>query len=478
MEGQPLIPSGSKQQFYIVRMGAVSPSRRKGIMAGDRNNKMILAAFMQAANCSNYVGSWRHPASDPNFLTAGFYQNIARTLESGKFHFGFIDDRLAMPGRYGDAVDEALRHGVRVVKLDLTPVVMAMTMATRHLGVGATYSATYNAPFNIARLFATMDHFTEGRVGWNVVTSLNDSEAQNFGFESHLDHDGRYDQADETMEIVTGLWDSWEDEALKVDKASGTFADPDKVHRLDYQGEYYKSRGPLTVPRSPQGHPVIMQAGQSSRGKTFAGRWGELVFAVFREIGRGQEIRGELRDRATDSGRDPEGIKVVTATYVIVGETETMAQEKLALAESLANPVDKMALLSELLNFDFSRPSLDQVMTDDDLDQISGSRGMVETIMRGGEAQYPTFGEFIGNSRRGTVHELPMFVGTPKKIADEMEEWFTSEACDGFMVAATHLPGAYEDFVRLVVPELQRRGLAQTEYSGRTLRDHLGLARP
>ena len=168
----------------------------------------------------------------------------------------------------------------------------------------------------------------------------------------------------------------------------------------------------------------------------------------------------------------------MTAAYVIVGETETMAQEKLALAESLAHPVDKLALLSELLNFDFSRPSLDQVMTDNDLDQISGSRGMVETIISSGEARYPTFGEFINNSARGTIHELPKFVGTPTEVADEMEESFTSEACDGFMVAATHLPGAYEAFVRLVVPELQRRGPAQKEYSGKTLRDHLGLARP
>ncbi len=446
-------------------------------MAGDRNNKMILGAFLQAANCSNYVGSWRHPASEPNFLTAGFYQNIARTLERGKFHFAFIDDRLAMPGRYGDDVDEAIRHGVRVVKLDLTPVTMAMTMATQNLGVGVTYSTSYYAPFHIARLFATMDHFTDGRVGWNVVTSLNDSEAQNFGLESHLDHDSRYDQADETMEIVTGLWDSWDDDALKADKASGMFADPDMVHRLDYQGEFLNSRGPLTVPRSPQGHPVIMQAGQSARGKAFGGRWAEVVFALFRTIERGREIRIELRDRAAGNGRDPEGIKIVTAAYVIVGETETMAQEKLALIESLADPVDKVTLLSELLNFDFSRPSLDQVMTDADLDQISGSRGLAENIIEGGD-RYPTFGEFIENSARGTVHELPKFVGTPRQIADDMEEWFTGEACDGFMVAATHLPGSYEDFVRLVVPELQRRGLAQTEYSGGTLRDHLGLARP
>lgn len=447
-------------------------------MAGDRNNRLILAAFMQAANCSNYVGSWRHPASEPNFLTAGFYQNIARTLERGKFHFAFIDDRLAMPGRYGDSVDEAIRHGVRVVKLDLTPVVMAMTMATRYLGVGATYSTSYYAPFHIARLFATMDHFTGGRVGWNVVTSLNDSEAQNFGLDSHLDHDGRYDQADETLEIVTGLWDSWEDDALRVDKSDGVFADPEKVHRVDYKGEFLNSRGPLTVPRTPQGHPVIMQAGQSSRGKVFAGRWGELIFAVFRTIQRGQEIRNELRELASGNGRDPDSIKVVTAAYAIVGETEQMAREKLTVAESLAHPVDKLALLSELLNFDFSRPDPDQVMTEQDLDQISGSRGMVETLMASGADRYPTFGEFIDNSPRGTVHEFPRFVGTPMQIADQMEGWFTSGACDGFMLAATHLPGAYEDFVRLVVPELQRRGLAQKEYGGRTLRDHLGLPRP
>jgi alkanesulfonate monooxygenase SsuD/methylene tetrahydromethanopterin reductase-like flavin-dependent oxidoreductase (luciferase family) len=220
-----------------------------------------------------------------------------------------------------------------------------------------------------------------------------------------------------------------------------------------------------------------MQAGQSARGKAFGSRWAEVVFALFRTIERGREIRTELRDRATANGRDPESIKIVTAAYVIVGETETIAQEKLALIESLADPVDKVTLLSELLNFDFSRPSLDQVMTDDDLDQISGSRGLAENIIEGGD-RYPTFGEFIENSARGTVHELPKFVGTPRQIADDMEEWFTGEACDGFMVAATHIPGSYEDFVRLVVPELQRRGLAQTEYNGGTLRDHLGLARP
>ncbi len=224
-------------------------------MSGDRDSKMIMGAFLQAANCSNYAASWRHPASDPGFLSARFYQEIARTLEAGKFHFGFIDDRLAMPSRYNDSVDDTVRLGIRAVKLDLVPVVMAMTLATRYLGVSATYSTTYHAPFHIARLFSTIDHLTDGRAAWNVVTSLNDSEAQNFGVDAHADHDRRYDQADEVMEIVTGLWDSWDDDAILLDKREGVFADPGSVHRLDYEGEWFRSRGPLTVPRAAAGLP-------------------------------------------------------------------------------------------------------------------------------------------------------------------------------------------------------------------------------
>ena len=315
-------------------------------MPGDRDSKMIMGAFLQAANCSNYAASWRHPASDPGFLSARFYQEIARTLEAGKFHFGFIDDRLAMPSRYNDSVDDTVRLGIRAVKLDLVPVVMAMTLATRYLGVSATYSTTYHAPFHIARLFSTIDHLTDGRAAWNVVTSLNDSEAQNFGVDSHTEHDRRYDQADEVMEIITGLWDSWDDDAIKLDKSEGVFADPGSVHRLDYEGEWFRSRGPLTVPRAPQGYPVIMQAGQSDRGREFAARWAETVFSVFREIESGRDICGDIKGRAVKYGRSEDDVKVVTAAYAIVGETESMAREKLSYIESLAHPADTPVLLS------------------------------------------------------------------------------------------------------------------------------------
>ena len=250
-------------------------------MAVRHEQQMILVAFLQASNCSNYTGSWRHPDTDPGFMDLGFYQGIAATLERGRFHLAFIDDRLAMPSRYGDSFEDAVQHGVRVVKLDLVPIITAMGLAAKNLGLGATYSTTYYSPFHVARLFASLDHFTHGRIAWNVVTSLNDSEAQNFGLQQHLEHDGRYEMADEFMQAACGLWDSWEDGAVLLDKQSGTFADPAKVHRVDHSGEWFQVRGPFTVPRSPQGHPVLIQAGQSERGRQFAARWGELLFVIY-----------------------------------------------------------------------------------------------------------------------------------------------------------------------------------------------------
>ncbi len=214
---------------------------------------MSLVGFMQAGNATVYAGSWRHPATEHGFLTASYYQKLGRTLEEGCFDMMFFDDRLAMPGIYGGSVAEAVRHGARPVKLDLSIVLGVIAGATRSIGLGATYSTTYYSPFHVARTFATLDHLTGGRAAWNVVTSVNDSEAQNFGVDQVLAHDARYDRADEFLEATTGLWDTWEDDALVLDRAGGVFADPDKVHELNYDGEWFKVRGPLTVPRSPQG---------------------------------------------------------------------------------------------------------------------------------------------------------------------------------------------------------------------------------
>ena len=214
--------------------------------------QMTLVAFLQAQNCSNYPASWRHPSTAPDFLHAEYYQRIARTLEAGRFHLAFFDDRLAMPDRYGDDYAASVRHGIRVVKLDLIPLLTAMGLATRHLGIGGTYSTTYYEPFHVARVFATLDHMVGGRAAWNVVTSLNDSEAANFGQPTHPDHDERYDRADEFVETVLGHWDTWEDDAIVLDRAEGVFADPAKVHRLDHRGTWFRSRGPSRCRARPR----------------------------------------------------------------------------------------------------------------------------------------------------------------------------------------------------------------------------------
>src|SRR5215510_9450828 len=221
---------------------------RERIM-GSSSKQMSLVGFMQAGNATVYAGSWRHPATEHGYLTAGYYEKLGRTLEDGCFDMMFFDDRLAMPGIYGGSVGEAVKYGARPVKLDLSIVLGILAATTDHIGLGATYSTTYYSPFHVARTFATLDHLTGGRAAWNVVTSVNDSEAQNYGVEHHLDHDERYDRADEFLEATVGLWDTWDDDALVLDRESGYFADPEKVRELDYEGKWFSSRGPLTVPR-------------------------------------------------------------------------------------------------------------------------------------------------------------------------------------------------------------------------------------
>ena len=440
------------------------------------HRQMSLIAFMQAQNCSNYAGSWRHPASTPDFMTPEYYQRIARTLEDGRFDLAFFDDRLAMPDIYGADHKATVEHGVRAVKLDPTPVMMAMAMATRHLGLGATYSTTYYEPYHVARLFATLDLMTKGRVAWNIVTSLNDSEAENFGRTEHLEHDLRYDRADEFMEAVMGLWDSWGDDALIVDKQSGRFADSSKVHRLDFEGKFFKTRGPLTTPRSSQGHPVLLQAGSSGRGQRFAGRWAELVFGAYPNLKGGTAQYASLRAAAAEAGRDPDSVKIAPAINVIVAESADQAAEKRAFLDSLAKPIDGLTLLCEVLNTDFSKRDYDEPFSDEELAGISWQSYRDRVIQRSGKKN-PTVRDFVEVSGRGTLREAPMFAGTPVQVADQLEEWFQT-CCDGFVIMAASTPGSYEDFVRMVVPELQRRGLHRTEYPGDTLRDTLGLQRP
>jgi FMN-dependent oxidoreductase (nitrilotriacetate monooxygenase family) len=437
---------------------------------------MKLIAFLQAQNCSNYVGSWRHPASASDFLTPQYFQRIARTLEDARFDMAFFDDRLAMPEIYGDSANLAVENGIRAVKMDPTVVLMAMAMATTHLGLAATCSTTYYEPFHVARLFATMDQMSGGRVAWNVVTSLNDSEAANFGRSAHLGHDERYDRADEFLEIVLRMWTAWEPDAVVVDKTSGRFADPAKVHPTRYEGKFLSSHGTFTVPRSPQGHPVLLQAGASGRGQAFAGRWADVVFAAYKNKEGGITSYRALKQAVADAGRDPDQVAVCPAVGVVVAETEEAARAKAKLIRGLARPEDGLALLCEALNVDFAKRPLDKPFSDAELADMSWQSLRDRVIELSGTAN-PSVNDFVRFSGRGTVDEGFGFAGTPTQVADQMEQWY-GEVCDGFVLAASSVPGTYEDFARMVVPELQRRGLVRREYEGATLREHLGLPLP
>jgi len=436
--------------------------------------QMTLIAFLQAQNCTNLASSWRHPQSRTDTWSADYYRHVGRVLEEGKFHLGFFDDRLSMPDMYGRNHEHTVRHGIRCVKLDAVTVLTVMGMATERLGLGATYSTSYYEPFHVARLFATLDLMTEGRAAWNVVTSLNDGEAQNMGRDEVIEHDLRYDRADEFMEVVFGHWNAWEDDAIVQDKRTGLFAEPSKVHRLDHQGRFYRSRGPFTVPRSAQGHPVIIQAGQSGRGKRFGVQWGEVIFVVYPNIEAGRRDYANFKADIARRGREPEHVKVAQLVNTVAAATKAEAEDKWAEIANLPLEIDALSLLSEALNFDFARKAMDEAFTDQELEEMSGLQGIRDRVLN--VKKNPTVREFIQISGRGRVHNP--IVGGPKEVADRLEQWFVERACDGFVVSATHVPGAYEDFVRFVVPELQRRGLFRKEFAGRTLRDNLGIPVP
>jgi FMN-dependent oxidoreductase (nitrilotriacetate monooxygenase family) len=381
-----------------------------------------------------------------------------------------------MPDMYGCNHAHTVAHGIRCVKLDAVTVLTVMGMATERLGLGATYSTSYYEPFHVARLFATLDLMTNGRAAWNVVTSLNDGEAQNMGRDEAIGHDLRYERADEFMEIVLGHWDAWEDDAIVQDKTTGLFARPEKVHRLDYQGRYFRSRGPFTVPRSAQGHPVIIQAGSSGRGKTFGARWGEVIFVVYPNIETGRCDYAEFKADVARCGRDPDAVKITHLVNTVAGATKAEAEDKWSAIEKLPLEIDALSLLSEALNFDFAKKAMDEPFTAQELEAMSGLQGIRDRVLGACGGKKPTVRDFIRISGRGRVHNP--IVGGPKEVADRLEQWFAAPACDGFVLSATHVPGAYEDFVRFVVPELQRRGLFRSEFAGTTLRENLGLPVP
>ncbi len=433
-----------------------------------------LSAFLIAGHVAHSHALWRHPQTHQGLFQPQIYQNIAKILEQGKFDLAFFADRLAISDGYGHNLEVGLKYGDQdAARLDPVPVLAMMAASTQYIGLGATRSTTYYHPYQVARTFATLDHLTCGRVAWNVVTSVNNGEAQNFGLEQHLEHDQRYDRADEFMQLTFKLWDSWQENALLLDRENGIFADPSKVNYINHQGEWFKSRGPLNVPRCPQGHPVIIQAGSSGRGKEFAARWAEVVFTIQPNLALAKDFYTNLKSRMAEYGRAPEDCKILTAVMPFIGETEAIAREQQSLHNDLVHPLVGLSTLSNHTNYDLSKHALDEPV---EKVEIQGMRGIFDMVVKLSQEEGLTLRD-IGKLYGASVL-VPQIVGTPRIVADQLETIFQAEACDGFVISPAYLPGSFEEFVELVVPELQQRGLFRTEYTGKTLRQHLELEKP
>jgi FMN-dependent oxidoreductase (nitrilotriacetate monooxygenase family) len=434
-----------------------------------QRRKMHLVAFLLAGPTAHNHGAWRHPEADLGFFMPQWYEHIARVLEEGRFDSLFFADILGLYDLYGGSFASILRCGGQMGLLDPVPLLSIMSRVTTRIGLGATLSATFFPPYHLARSLGTLDLLSGGRVAWNVVASHGNLEAQNFGLDALPPRDTRYDYADEVVEAVCKLWDCWDADALVADKQHGVFVDPTKVRYANYQGRWVKTRGPLTVPRSPQGRPVIMQAGSSPRGRDFAARWGELVFTLQHGKADMQAFYKDLKVRAAAYGRAPEECLILPSIEVIVGETDTIARERQGYVNDLVQTEAGMAQMSGHLGVDLSRFPPDQPLADMQIE--TGSRGSLDVILQATAAQGLTLGEA---ARRFAAGELcPQIVGSPEHIVDQLQELFEEYACDGFILTPTLMPGMFEQFVRAVVPVLQKRGLFRRDYMGTTLRDHL-----
>jgi FMN-dependent oxidoreductase (nitrilotriacetate monooxygenase family) len=432
--------------------------------------QMHLVAFLMTGPTCHHHGAWRHPESDiDDILSPSRYEHIARVLEAGKFDSLFFADILGLYDLYDSKFDTMVGRGGQVCLLDPATVLPMMARVTSHIGLGLTYSSTFNHPYQIARMLGSLDHLSNGRVAWNVVASTSTLEARNFGLNEMPGRAQRYDRADEVLEACCALWDSWEEGALVLDKRSGTFADASRIHYANYEGKWIKTRGPLTTPRTPQGRPVIMQAGSSERGRDFAARWGEIIFTLQHDKSDMQEFYQDLKNRVRDRGRAPEECAILPSIDVVIGETESIARERADYVNSLVDTQLGMAQMSGHIGLDLSKLDPDQRLADVALEE--GSRGSFDVILQGTEREGLTLGEA---ARRFATSELcPQLVGTPEMIADRLVDLFESDACDGFILTPTTFPGMFEQFCRTVVPILQKRGVFRSEYTGHTLREHL-----
>ena len=432
------------------------------------DRKLRLGAFMRPTTI--HTGGWRYPGAyaDANF-NFEHIKSFAQRLEGACFDGFFMADHLAVL----NMPVEALRRSTTPTSFEPFTLLSALSMATEHIGLMATGSTTYDEPYHIARRFASLDHISGGRAGWNIVTTSNPDASKNFGKDEHLEHSERYRRAREFYDVVTGLWDSWAEDAFIRDQESGIFMDPDKMHRLNHEGEFFKVAGPLNIARPVQGWPVIVQAGASEPGRQLAAETAEAVFTSQRDIGAGQAFYTDVKGRMEKMGRNPEHMKIMPGCFVVVGDSVEEAKAKRAKLDSLVHIESAIASLSITLGCDASQFDLDGPLPG--IPESNATKSGRERAVMSAEKEGLTVRQLA--QRLGGYSGLAM-VGTAGTIADEMEEWLHTRASDGFTIMFPFLPEGLNDVVDKVIPELQRRGLFRTEYEGTTLRENLGLPRP
>ncbi|MBU9766134.1 LLM class flavin-dependent oxidoreductase [Mycobacterium sp. TNTM28] len=429
--------------------------------------QLHLNAFLR--NIGQHEAAWRLPETDLSGITdIAHYIDLARIAERGKLDAVFFADHPVLKDKTEFRPFDAL---------DPVTLVAALAGATTNVGLIATASTTYNDPYGLARRFATLDHVSRGRAGWNVVTTANAAAAANFGVPNHPDPADRYRRADEFLHVALQLWDSWADDAIIGDKVAPRFVDPAKIHAIEHSGPYFQVAGPLEVPRSPQGHPVLFQAGSSEPGKDLAAKYAEAIFTAQPTLDEARDFYRDVKARVGRYGRNPDQVHVLPGLSAIIGGTEAEARRRQRELEELTVPDYGLDQLSAIVGFAVTKDDLDRTLsfpTEDPGDTFIKSRlGLVKRLV---ETENLTVRELLLRLSSGRGHRL--FAGTPEQVADTIEEWFTTGAADGFNLIPPALPSSLTDFVDHVVPELQRRGLFRAEYTGTTLRDHLGLDRP
>ncbi|MBP2079552.1 LLM class flavin-dependent oxidoreductase [Oceanobacillus polygoni] len=435
-----------------------------------RNDHMHLGSFF-TTYLGHHLAAWRYPETKTEeVLDLSLYKEVAELSEKGKFDMLFIADVLAHN-------EEDIEYTPQI-RLEGPTLMAALTAVTNKIGLASTLSTTYHHPYNVAREFSTQDHLSGGRTAWNIVTSAHDNEAQNYGKSQHLDHSLRYERCEEFVQVTKELWNSWEDDTLLFDREKGKFLDGSKISPIHFEGNYYNVRGPLNIPRSPQGNPVLISAGASPRGQEFAAKVADVFFTIASStVEEGKAFYIEMKQKVKSYGRDPNQFKIMPGVVPFVGQTQKEAEEKLEHFQELILPELGIGMLSRYLGIDLIEHSPDTLLPEvPSLDQYNGEKGRFKILSELSRKENLTIRQIARLFARGQGHLF--VVGSGDQVADKLSEWFLGEACDGFNVKIPYLPGGVSDFVDYVTLELQNRGLFRTDYEGTTLRDHLGLEYP